>query len=195
MAWHLKKADTGEIFSDRSFEEILKWAHSAQINPMDEISQDGENWVLARSIPEFAMEWTVLLADGETYGPTNIGTLKEFLSVNLLRNDTIAHHIDGTTSEKVKNLISGKWNKKNDAEKKDTQPQAPEPDKKEQKPSAKNPKFAIPAPPSLHHAGPKIRDYHTQPLPIPAYLRIPPPDGVIMPGDSEHLPVTDTDPE
>jgi len=195
MALHLKKADTGEIFHERSYEELLKWAHSAQINPMDEISQDGKNWVLARTIPEFEMEWTVQLADGETYGPTNIGTLKEFLQANLLRNDSIAHHINGSTTEKVKNLLSGKPSHNKSAPQTQTQQTQTLGKKNPFKNLASSSKSTMPTSMATPRIGPKIRDYHTQPLPIPAYLRTPPPQGVLLPSDSGHHPLTDTDPE
>jgi len=192
MAWHLRKADTKEVFSNRSFEEILKWAHSAQINPFDELSRDGHNWVRASTIPQLEMEWSIHLTDGEIYGPTNIGTIREFLKVNLLRNESIAYHIDGVTTAKVRDLVSGKWNKKNTETK-------TEKSKKETSLLKKvdflfhTNKPAPPAPPPS--SGPKIRDYHTQPLPKPAYLRIPPPQGVMLPAETEYTPIKDTDPE
>jgi len=195
MAWHLKKTDTGELFSDRSFEELLCWAHSAKINPRDEVSDDGKNWKLAKDIPQFEMHWTVMLKDGEHYGPTNISTLREFLSADLLHEDSLALHINGTTVEIVKNLI-----KKSEPQSSTTQQQQPVSQKNpENTPSSnwfgKAVKPVTPPQQTLRRSGPKVRDYHTQPLPIPAHTRVPPPKGVIFPKEVESLPRTDTDPE
>ncbi len=195
MLWTLRKADNGEEFRNRTLEELCTWAHSAQVNPLDELSQDGVKWIRAQEVPEFEMVWKVMLADGEDYGPTNIGTLKEFLKVNLLRPDSLARHIDGVTVSKIKHLVTGK--KTHEAAKKTDRLS------QEHIPQAASTKSEKPSEPSTPVAGlsvnqalawkakippPKIRDYHTQPLPVPAFLRVPPPSGTIFPADVDYPP-------
>ncbi len=92
MPWTLRKFDSGQTFPDRSFEDIILWARSAQVNPLDALSEDGATWRLAQDFPELQMDWSVTLVDGASYGPTNIPTLREFVDAGLLASDSSATH-------------------------------------------------------------------------------------------------------
>lgn len=204
MPWSLRKADTGEVYPDRTFEEILCWAHSAQVNPMDEVSQDGKTWTLAANVPEFEMCWKVLLADGEEYGPTNIGTLREFIKANLLRPEGYARHVHDNSVHRIGQLLLQDSRRVREKIHHPGQPmsvagttpcagltipKATSPEAVESsalQPAPKNPGAITTS--IVKKLGPKIRDYHTQPLTKPAYLKVPPPPGTIFPKDCSAAP-------
>jgi len=77
--WHLMKQEDGTTFGPVPFEQIREWAMAAQIAPHDRLSTDGQTWVKAPTIPELGMDWLVVTAPDQLYGPTTSGTVREFL--------------------------------------------------------------------------------------------------------------------
>jgi hypothetical protein len=55
---------------------LSDWAH---LHPMDEISMDGRAWIKIHEFKELGMVWLILDGESVVYGPTSVGTLKEFL--------------------------------------------------------------------------------------------------------------------
>lgn len=77
--WYLRKRGGTEAFGPISFAQLQAWAESAQISPLDWVSHDGSNWLRAPMVPELQMDWLIELGDGALYGPTTLGTLREFV--------------------------------------------------------------------------------------------------------------------
>ncbi len=90
--WTLKKTEGGELYENRSFEEIVQWSRAAQINPFDQLSDDGVHWRKAYEVPALEMHWMALMKDGNSYGPANLSTLKEFLEAGLIERSTVCTH-------------------------------------------------------------------------------------------------------
>jgi ribosomal protein L19E len=74
-------------------ETLKEWANSAQIAPDDMIDETDENWRAASEIDFIEMFWQVKLQGGETYGPTTVGTLREFIKEDLVTEKTMATHV------------------------------------------------------------------------------------------------------
>jgi hypothetical protein len=96
--YRLRKKNETEIFGPMELADLKNLADTAYIAPDDEIADDGDNWKPAPEFPELEMVWTVLMTDGESYGPTTAGTLKEFFRAGELAKDLDLTH--GKTGEK-----------------------------------------------------------------------------------------------
>lgn len=79
--WYLLKSSDRQIHGPVDQDTILGWASEAKISPLDKISRDGrQNWTRAPMIEELQMDWLIEMRDNYLYGPTNIGTIQEFLA-------------------------------------------------------------------------------------------------------------------
>ena len=77
--WFLRKHEDGTIFGPLTFDQLARWASSAQIAPHDSISPDQANWVKAPMLPELGMDWIVEITTERLYGPTTLGAIREFM--------------------------------------------------------------------------------------------------------------------
>ncbi len=92
MLWRVKKALDDAIYGPVDPEMLKEWANSAQIAPNDMVDQSDESWRPASDVDFLEMIWMVKLPDDETYGPTTIGTLREFIHEGLISEKTLATH-------------------------------------------------------------------------------------------------------
>jgi arsenate reductase-like glutaredoxin family protein len=92
MPWRIKKAPDDSIYGPVDVETLKEWANSAQIAPEDMVDESDENWRAAPEIDFLEMVWLVKLPGGETYGPTTVGTLREFINESLVTEKTLVTH-------------------------------------------------------------------------------------------------------
>jgi hypothetical protein len=92
MTWRVKKAPDDALYGPVDVEMLKEWANSAQIAPEDQIDESDENWRPAPEIEFLEMLWIVNLPGGESYGPTTVGTLREFINEGLVTDKTHASH-------------------------------------------------------------------------------------------------------
>jgi hypothetical protein len=92
MIWRVKKAPDSAIYGPVDTEMLKEWANSAQIAPEDQIDESDDNWRAAPEIEFLEMLWVVKLPGGESYGPTTVGTLREFINEGLVTDKTHASH-------------------------------------------------------------------------------------------------------
>jgi ribosomal protein L19E len=92
MLWRVKKMPDNAVYGPVDTETLKEWAQSAQISPQDEIDISDENWCPAPEIEFLEMLWMVILPDDELYGPTTVGTLREFIHEGLISEKTLATH-------------------------------------------------------------------------------------------------------
>ena len=92
MIWRVKKAPDDAIYGPVDTDMLKEWANSAQIAPEDQVDESDENWRPAPEIDFLEMLWIVKLPGGETYGPTTVGTLREFIEEGLVTDKTHASH-------------------------------------------------------------------------------------------------------
>ena len=95
--WFLRKHEDGSTFGPVQFEQITRWAAAAQIAPHDTLSSDGQTWVRAPMVPQLNMDWLVELTTEHYYGPTTLGTLREFIRLGEIDGETVViNSCDGT---------------------------------------------------------------------------------------------------
>jgi hypothetical protein len=77
--WFLRKHEDGHTFGPLPFEQLARWASSAQVAPQDVVSTDEVTWMKAPMLEELAMDWLVELTTERYYGPTTLGAIQEFM--------------------------------------------------------------------------------------------------------------------
>jgi hypothetical protein len=92
LTWRVRKAPDNAIYGPVDTELLKEWANSAQIAPDDMVDESDDNWRPAHEIEFLDMLWLVKLPDGNTYGPTTVGTLREFINEGLVTDKTLATH-------------------------------------------------------------------------------------------------------
>jgi hypothetical protein len=92
MVWRVKKAPDETIYGPVDTDMLKEWANSAQIAPDDQIDESNDQWRPAPEIDFLEMLWVVKLPGGESYGPTTVGTLREFINEGLVTDKTHASH-------------------------------------------------------------------------------------------------------
>jgi hypothetical protein len=92
LLWRVRKGPDNSIYGPVDTETLKEWANSAQIAPEDLVDESDENWRPAPDVEFLEMLWLVKLTAGETYGPTTVGTLREFINEGLVTEKTVATH-------------------------------------------------------------------------------------------------------
>jgi len=92
LTWRVKKAPDDSIYGPVDVETLKDWANSAQIAPEDMVDEGDDNWRHAPEIDFLEMLWLVKLPGGQIYGPTTVGTLREFINEGLVTDKTLATH-------------------------------------------------------------------------------------------------------
>lgn len=100
QGWYLRKHEDGSIFGPLSFDQLARWAFSAQIAPHDSISSDQATWMKAPMLPELAMDWIVEVTSERLYGPTTLGAIREFIRLGEIDDDSfVINACDGTRQQ------------------------------------------------------------------------------------------------
>jgi ribosomal protein L19E len=107
MLWRVRKMPENAIYGPVDAVTLKEWANSAQVSPQDEIDISDENWKPAPEIDFLDMLWLVTLPDDVVYGPTTVGTLKEFIHEGLISEKTQATHVKTQQSLPVAALFAG----------------------------------------------------------------------------------------
>jgi len=104
--WRIKKAPDDTIYGPVTEEVLKEWANSAQVAPQDLVDQSDEKWSPASDVEILEMFWVVQLPGEETYGPTTIGTLREFIHEKLITEKTVATHVKTNQSLPIAALFA-----------------------------------------------------------------------------------------
>jgi hypothetical protein len=102
--WFLRKHDDGAIFGPLPFEQLARWASSAQIAPRDSVSADAESWMKAPMLPELGMDWIVEVTSESLYGPTTLGAIREFMRLGEINEETFVINSCDATRHQVRDL-------------------------------------------------------------------------------------------
>jgi hypothetical protein len=106
MIWRVKKLPDGDIYGPVDEATLKEWASAAQISPEDLIDLSDEDWRPAPEIVFLEMVWVVKLPGEELYGPTSVGTLREFIAEGLIIEKSIATNVNTTQSLPVGALLA-----------------------------------------------------------------------------------------
>ncbi len=88
QSWFLRKHEDGTIFGPFGFDQLARWAMSAQVAPHDSVSTDQTVWMKAPMLPELGMDWIVEVTSERLYGPTTLGAIREFLRLGEIDENT-----------------------------------------------------------------------------------------------------------
>ncbi|MDQ6940216.1 MAG: hypothetical protein M3119_08690, partial [Verrucomicrobiota bacterium] len=102
--WFLRKHEDGTIFGPLSFDQLARWASTAQVAPHDSISTDQTNWMKAPMLPELGMDWIVEVTSERFYGPTTLGSVREFLRLGEIDDDTSVIDSCRATRQQVRDI-------------------------------------------------------------------------------------------
>ncbi len=89
--WYLRKVE-GHIYGPVNAVTLWRWAADGRIAPDDSISQDQDAWMTAHTVADLAMDWRVLLADQQEYGPVHLLALRDLLREGVVTLDTRVQH-------------------------------------------------------------------------------------------------------
>ncbi len=79
--WYLLKSSDRQVYGPVDQDTLLSWAAEAKISPLDKVSKDEhKTWLRAPMVDELQMDWLIEMPDSYLYGPTNVGTIQEFLA-------------------------------------------------------------------------------------------------------------------
>src|SRR5256885_8937963 len=74
--WFLRKHEDGSVFGPLPFEQLRRWAATAQVAPHDKLSHDEQTWLQAPMFPELEMDWLVEGTSERFYGPATLGAVR-----------------------------------------------------------------------------------------------------------------------
>lgn len=86
--WYLRKHEDGEVFGPVDFEKLNEWARSAQVAPLDMVSEDRVKWIKAPMLQELHMDYLIELGEESYYGPTTGEAVQEFLRLGEINAET-----------------------------------------------------------------------------------------------------------
>jgi len=97
--FHLRRLGQMDILPGLHLDDLKTLADWAHLHPMDELSLDGKVWIKAHEFKELGMVWLILQEDSVVYGPTTVGTLKEFfVQGEIGPEQPLRHHGTGQAS-------------------------------------------------------------------------------------------------
>jgi hypothetical protein len=98
--WFLRKHEDGSIFGPLGFEQLARWASSAQVAPHDLLSTDQITWMKAPMLPDLGMDWLVEVTSERYYGPTTLGAIQEFVRLGEINEQTfVINSCDGARQQ------------------------------------------------------------------------------------------------
>jgi ribosomal protein L19E len=106
MLWRVKKLSDSSVYGPVDEATLKEWANSAQVSPEDFVDFSDENWRPAPEIDFLEMLWIVTLPGDEVYGPTTVGTLREFIHEGLISEKTMVRHAKTTQSLPIAALFA-----------------------------------------------------------------------------------------
>ena len=101
--WFLR-IKSGTVFGPVSLPGLVAWAEQGQVKAGNFISSDRQNWRLAESIPELALEWYLEDAGGETIGPFNKSVAQKIIDEGRIPEGTKMVHADEADLSRLRPL-------------------------------------------------------------------------------------------
>jgi hypothetical protein len=90
--WYLHK-ESGTVYRAAHLEELQQWAEEGRVEAGDLLSQDRKNWQPATDVPGLGLDYMLLLADDQTYGPLHLMGLYELLQESGVSVTTPVRHV------------------------------------------------------------------------------------------------------
>ncbi|GAB4242962.1 MAG: hypothetical protein OHK005_07080 [Candidatus Methylacidiphilales bacterium] len=104
-AWRLKKASDGMVIGPIDGTRLKELAEGALVAPEDMIDCGDDNWKYAPEIEFLEMVWIIETKSGQTYGPTTVGTVRDFFGQGDLTLDDDVVHVHSAERKKIGDLL------------------------------------------------------------------------------------------
>jgi len=104
QSWFLRKHGDGRIFGPLSFDQLARWASTAQIAPHDALSTDQQTWLKAPMLPQLEMDWLVEVTSEHYYGPTTLGAIQEFIRLGEITGETFLINTCNGTRQQIREI-------------------------------------------------------------------------------------------
>src|SRR5438874_8145509 len=104
--WFLMKHDDGSVFGPISLDQLRQWAIEAQISPLDKVSTDERTWIKAPMVPELEMDYLIEVSPDQHYGPTTLGSVREFLQMGEINGETIITNCKDGSEQAIKEIAT-----------------------------------------------------------------------------------------
>jgi hypothetical protein len=127
----LRKVEENEILGPMTLDELKNLADSAYISPGDEVAYEGEDWKKAVSLEELGMCWMIRSKDGVKYGPTTVGTVREFVSAGEIEKEAVLVNTITNAETTVRELLGDEAMAQVEAEKQGSVSSTPDKDLEE----------------------------------------------------------------
>ena len=102
--WFLLKHEDQSVFGPLEFDQVRQWALAAQLSPLDRVSTDGKSWTKAPMVPELEMDYLIETGPDQFYGPTTIGSVREFLTAGEITLETTITNCKDATQRPVREV-------------------------------------------------------------------------------------------
>ncbi len=103
--WFLRKHEDGTTFGPVAFSQLLAWAESAHLSPLDRVSTDEVTWMRTPMLAALHMDWLIDRGADGLYGPTTLGAVQEFFRNGEIEPDAIIINACAATEHRADALI------------------------------------------------------------------------------------------
>ncbi|MFQ3670295.1 MAG: hypothetical protein SNJ84_02430 [Verrucomicrobiia bacterium] len=86
-------------------ERLQELAQGALIAPEDMIDAGDDHWQYAPEIDFLEMVWIIETTNGQTYGPTTVGTVRDFFGQGDLALEDEVVHVKSAERKKIRDLL------------------------------------------------------------------------------------------
>ena len=115
QSWFLRTSPES-IHGELTLDTLRQWAESGRILPDNEISSDGETWIVASELPDLKMDWVVTLKSGVVHGPLNLLSVPSLFRRGVIDQDAVLENRRNDQKIPAATLLRGLSEKAEDLE-------------------------------------------------------------------------------
>ena len=96
--WFLRTSPES-VHGELTLDILRQWAEQGRLVAGNELSQDGEQWVVASDVPELKMDWLVTLKSGVVHGPFNLLSVPSIYRRGIIDDEAVLEN--KTSKQKI----------------------------------------------------------------------------------------------
>ncbi|MFT5239227.1 MAG: hypothetical protein ACI9OU_000893 [Candidatus Promineifilaceae bacterium] len=105
-SWFLRTSPES-THGELTLDILRQWAESGRILPENEISSDGETWIVASELPDLKMDWVVTLKSGVVHGPLNLLCVPALFRRGVIDQDAVLENRRNDQKVPATSLLRG----------------------------------------------------------------------------------------